>query len=83
MMYVINIKFKIFFLSTSNSIISKKLALEVMINNMNKVLSKYGISATPDYLKNMLKGPNWKNSYFQNLMVLIPMNVNGLWMNSL
>jgi len=29
---------------------------EVMINGMNKVLSKYGISATPDYLKNMLKG---------------------------
>lgn len=29
---------------------------EVMINDMNKVLSKYGISATADYLKNMLKG---------------------------
>lgn len=29
---------------------------EVMINDMNKVLSKYGVSATPDYLKNMLKG---------------------------
>lgn len=35
---------------------NKKEISEVTINGMNKVLSKYGISATPDYLKNMLKG---------------------------